>query len=144
MTTLGPQSRVVRLFSGSRVFPILRLYCQTMGWASGWESQILRKNLSCCKYLCPLTSFGWKSSFLIPHITSGYPALAARAPRPGPIGFLWRPQKEVRRSWEEDAIVLCFFIGATPSFSSHPFTPHGFSLLVQPLTPACWPLPRSP
>lgn len=29
------------------------------------------------------------------------------------------------------------------SFSSHPVTPHGLRLLVQPLTPACWPLPRS-
>lgn len=89
-------------------FPTPRLCCRMMGWASGWESQILQKSPSHCKCLCPRTSFGWESSFLTPHTTSGYPAPAARGLRPGPTGFRWRPRREVRRAWEEGAVGFCF------------------------------------
>lgn len=61
----------------------------------------------------PPTSFGWKSSFLIPHITSGYPALAARAPHLGPTGFLWRPRREC--PWVPLRTLAPCGMGARPS-----------------------------
>lgn len=77
-------------------FPLPRLCCQTMGRASGWESQTPQRSPSPFKHQFPLTNYGWTASDLTALITSGWHVLVARAPHSGPTGFLWRHLREVR------------------------------------------------
>lgn len=79
-------------------FLLPRLCCQTMGWAPGWGSQTPQRSPSPCEHPFPLTDFSWAASVLTPLITSAWHVPVARAPRPGPTGFPWRRQREVRRS----------------------------------------------
>lgn len=103
-------------------FPLPRLCCQMMGWASGWESQTPLRSLSPCKHLFPLTNFGWAASVLTLLITSGWRVPAARAPHPGPTGFPWRRQREVRRGWGEGGrcspLPRCTLLTSVPPLAS--------------------------
>lgn len=113
-------------------FSLLRLCCQTMGWASGWESQTPQRSPSPCKHLFPLTEFGWAASILIPLITSGWRVPVPRAPHPGPIGFPWRRQREVRRGWCQGEEMLC---AARPGRCSHQYHPQHLLSSIYPLWP---------
>lgn len=84
-----------------------RLCCQTTGWAPGWESRTPQRSPSPYKRPFPLIDYGWAASILTPLTTSGWPVSVARAPHPGPTGFLWRHRKEVRRGWWRGDIVHC-------------------------------------
>lgn len=118
-----------------------RLCCQTMGWAPGWESWTPQRNPSPYKHLFRLTNCGWATSILTPLTTSGWRVSVARAPHPGPTGFLWRHRREVRRGWWPGDVAHCPTDPCThqydPGISSRPFNPCGFRLL-----PASSPTPQ--